>query len=104
MPANWAGISRTGATHPGLRSGAAHEVSELEGEHAGEQVHADGVAGPVAHRGERHHVAVFELTEGELGVGLGTVAGHDLGDGPVRAVGDQHPFAEDLGFQRSGRA
>ena len=42
---------------------------------------------------------VFELAEGELGLGLGAVAGHDLGDRPVVAVGDQDTFAEDLGFQ-----
>jgi hypothetical protein len=37
------------------------------------------------HRGERHHVGVFELAEPELGVGLGAVGGHDLGDRPVWA-------------------
>jgi len=69
----------------GLARDAAHQVGELEGEHAGEQVHADVVVGPVVHRGERHHAPVFELPEGELGVGLGAVAGHDLGDRPVIA-------------------
>jgi hypothetical protein len=41
-------------------------------------------------------VRVFELTEPELGAGLRAVAGHDLGEGPVLAVGDQNAPAEDL--------
>lgn len=39
------------------------------------------------------------MAEAELGVGLGPVAGYDLGQGPVVAVGDQDLFAEDLGFE-----
>ena len=46
-------------------------------------------------------MGVFELAEGELGFGLGAVAGHYLGDGPVLVVGDQDTLAEDLGFQVS---
>jgi hypothetical protein len=40
------------------------------------------------------------LTEAELGVGLGAVAGDYLGDRPGLTVGEQDPFAEDFGFQR----
>jgi hypothetical protein len=36
------------------------------------------------------------LAEPEFGVGSGAVAGHDLGDEPVLAVGDQHALAKDL--------
>src|SRR5258708_2487911 len=36
----------------------------------------------------------------ENGLGLGPVAGHDLGDGPVVVAGDQDVLAEDLLFQR----
>src|SRR6266542_3952740 len=42
---------------------------------------------------------VFELAEAELGLGLGPVAGHDLADGPVVAVSDEEPLAEDAVFQ-----
>ena len=62
-------------------------------------VHADFLLGPVEHRGERHDVAVFELAEAGFGVGLGAVGGDHLGHGPVVAVGEQDPLAEDLGFQ-----
>ncbi len=78
---------------------AAHEVGDLQGEYAGEGVDADVVVGPVAHRGKGHHVRVFELAEAELGLGLGTVGGHHLGQGPVLVGGDQDAFAEHLGFQ-----
>src|ERR1039457_3972251 len=75
MPASWLGRSRTD------RGGA------------------DVVLGPVEHRGERDDAGVFELPEGELGFGLGPVAGDDLGGGPVIMVGDQHVLAEELFFQ-----
>ena len=39
-------------------------------------------------------MGVFELAEGELGLGLGAVAGHHLGDRPVLAVGDQDTFTK----------
>ncbi len=52
---------------PGAFGLAAHEVGELQGEHAGEGVHADVVLGPAEHRGERHDVRVFELAEAGLG-------------------------------------
>src|ERR1019366_2607543 len=71
---------------------AAHQVGDLQGEDAGEGVYADVVIGPVVHGRERDGVGVFELAEAGLGV--------DVGDGPVLAVGDEDPFAEDLGFQR----
>lgn len=58
------------------------------------------VLDPVVHGRQRHHVAVFELAEGELGFGLGAVAGHDFGHGPGVVVGDQDVFAEQLFFQR----
>src|SRR6516225_3905607 len=47
---------------------------------------------------------VFELAEGELGVGLGPVGGDHVGDGPVVVAGDQDAFAEDLGFQLAAGA
>jgi hypothetical protein len=49
--------------HPqsGAGGAQAHEVGDLEGEDAGEHVHADAVAGPVVHRGERDDVRVFHL-------------------------------------------
>ena len=78
-------------------------MRDLQGQDAGEDVHVDVVLGPVEHRGERHHVRVFHLAEGELGFGLGPVAGDDLGGGPVVVVGDQHVLAEDLLFQRGPR-
>ena len=49
---------------------------------------------------ERDDVRVLELAEPELGLGLGAVAGDDLGDGPVVVAGDQDVLAEDLLFQR----
>jgi hypothetical protein len=49
--------------------------------------------------GEGDRVGVFELAEGELGLGLGAVSGHYLGGGPGLPVGDQDAFAEDFGFQ-----
>jgi hypothetical protein len=58
----------------------------------------------VEHRGERHGAGVFELAEGELGLGLGPVAGDDLGGGPVVVVGDQDVLAEDLFFRGGARA
>src|SRR6266568_8418403 len=78
-------------------------MRDLQGQDAGEGVHADVVFGPVVHWGERHHVGVFHLAEGELGVGLGPVAGDDFGGGPVVVVGDQHVFAEDFLFQGGAR-
>ena len=42
---------------------------------------------------------VFELAEAGFGVGLGAVGGDHLTGGPVVAVGEQDPLAEDLGFQ-----
>jgi hypothetical protein len=69
-------------------------VGGLEGENAGEGVDADVVLGAVAHRGERHHAWVLQLAEGELGLGLGPVAGDHLGGRPVVVIGDQHVLAE----------
>ena len=90
----------------GLGGGAAHEVGDLQGQDAGEDVDADVVLGPVVHRGEGHHVRVFHLAEGELGFGLGPVPGDDLGYGPVVVAGDQDVLAEDFLFQAGagGRA
>jgi len=51
------------------------------------------------HRAEGDQVGVFELSEAELGLGLGAVGSDHLGDRPVVPVGDQDAFAEDLGFQ-----
>ena len=78
---------------------AAHQVGDLQGEHAGEGVHADVVLGPVVHRGEGDHVRVFKLAEAGLGLGLGPVTGDRLGYGPVVMVGDQHVLAEQFLFQ-----
>ncbi len=89
-----------GQVQPGAPGLQAREVCKLEGEDAGEDVDADVVLGPVEHRGERRHVRVFELAEGELGFGLGPVAGDHLGGGPVVVAGDQDVLAEDFFFQR----
>ena len=43
---------------------------------------------------------VFELPEGELGLGLGPVPGHHFSNRPVVVIGDQHVLAEDLILQR----
>jgi hypothetical protein len=42
---------------------------------------------------------VLHLSEGELGLGLGPVAGDHLRHRPVAMAGDQHVLAEDLLFQ-----
>jgi len=55
------------------------------------------------HRGEGDEVAVFELPEAGFNVGLGAVGGHDLGEGPLVAVGEQDPFAEVLVLQLAQR-
>lgn len=83
----------------GARGVAAHQVSDGQGEHAVEDVHPDFLVGPVEHRGEADHLGVFELAESLLGVVLGAVGGHDLGDGPALAVGDEQAFTEQLGLQ-----
>ena len=75
----------------------AHQVRDLQGEHAGEGVHPDVVLGPVEHRREGDDVGVFHLPEGAFGFGLGSVAGDHVDDRPVVVVGDDHVFAEDLG-------
>ena len=77
----------------------AHQVRDLQGEHAGEGVHPDVVLGPVEHRREGDDVGGFHLPEGAFGFGLGSVAGDHVDDRPVVVVGDDHVFAEDLGFQ-----
>ncbi len=46
---------------------------------------------------------VFHLPEGEFGLGLGPVAGDDLGGGPVVVVGDQDVLAEEFFFQGGPR-
>jgi hypothetical protein len=74
-------------------------VSDGECEHAVEDVDSDLAVGPVEHRGEPDDVRIFELPEAAFDLGLGAVAGHDVGEGPVVAVGDQDPFAEDLLLQ-----
>jgi hypothetical protein len=89
-----------GHPQPGAGSAKAHQVSDLQGQDAGEDVNADVVLGPVMHRGERHDMGVFHLPEGELGLGLGPVPGHDPRDGPVVMIGDQDVLAEDLLFER----
>src|SRR5712691_952570 len=109
-PAPLAGVEQDGladsgqlgeqGAHRQVQSGpgcaAAHEVGELQGEHAGEDVDADVVLGPVEHRAEGGGAGVFHLPEGGLGLGLGPVGGDDLGGGPVVVVGDQDVLAEDL--------
>ena len=88
--------------HPqsGAGGAKAHEVGDLEGQDAGEDVDADVVLGPVMHGRERHDAGVFHLAEGELGFGLGPVPGHDPGHGPVVVIGDQDVLAEEFFFQR----
>ena len=80
---------------------AAHEVGDLEGEHAVEGVDFDLVVGPVKHRRERDDVGVFELAEGGFDVGLGPVGGDDVGGCPVVTVGEQDALAEDLVLELS---
>ena len=91
-----------GEVESGVGGLAAHQVGDGQGEHAVEDVHPDLLLGPVEHRGERDHVAVFELAEAGFGVGLGAVGGDHLGYGPVVAVGEQDPFAEDLRLPAPG--
>jgi hypothetical protein len=88
--------------HPqsGVSGAKAHEVGALEGQDAGEDVNADVVLGPVMHGRERHDAGVFHLPEGELGLGLGPVPGHDLGHGPAVVADDQDVLAEEFFFQR----
>src|SRR5258708_17052492 len=88
-----------GQVQSGLGGAAAHEVGELEGEHAGEDVDADVVLGPVEHRAEGGDAGVFHLPEGGLGLGLGPVGGDDLGGRPVVVVCDHDLLADDLFFQ-----
>ena len=77
----------------------AHEVGDLQGEDAGEDVDADVVLGPVEHGAEGDNARVLELAESELGLGLGPVAGDDLGGWPVVMIGDEHVLAEQLLFE-----
>ncbi len=42
---------------------------------------------------------VFELAEGELGLGLGLVGGDDPGGRPVAVIGDQHVLAGQFFFE-----
>ena len=66
---------------PGAARPEPHQVGDLQGEHAREDVDADVVVGPVGHRGEGHHMRVLHLPEGELGLGLGPVAATTSGTG-----------------------
>ena len=99
----FAGQSAGRQVQSGLGGAAAHEVGELEGEHAGEDVDDDVVLGPVEHRAEGGGAGVFHLPEGGLGLGLGPVGGDDLGGGPVVVVCDEDVLAEDLFFQGGGQ-
>jgi len=84
---------------PGLGGFAAHEVGDLQGQDAGEDVGADVVLSPVVHGREGDHVRVLELADGEFGLGLGAVGGDDLGGRPVVVIGDEHVLAEEFPFQ-----
>src|SRR5208283_4954884 len=88
-----------GQVQSGAGCAAAHEVGELEGEYAGEDVDADVVLGPVEHGAEGGGAGVFHLPEGGLSLRLGPVGGDDLGGGPAVVVCDEDVFAEDLFFQ-----
>jgi len=79
----FAGQSAGRQVQSGPGGAAAHEVGELEGEHAGDDVDDDVVLGPVEHRAEGGGAGVFHLPEGGFGLGLGPVGGDDLGGGPV---------------------
>jgi hypothetical protein len=57
---------------------AAHQVGHDQGQHAGEEVDADLVAGEVADRCEGHHVRVFGLAERGFELFLGAVGVDDL--------------------------
>jgi hypothetical protein len=106
---------------PGQRWGAGVEVEQaLGGVGVGEQALGAGpatfagesstVSWQVAYahreasmRGVAAHDVVFELAEDGLDLALGAVGVDDVDDRPVVAVGDQDPFAEDLG-SRAGWA
>src|SRR5258708_16099738 len=55
-----------GQVQSGLGGAAAHAVGELEGEHAGEDVDADVVLGPVDHRAEGADARAFHLPQRAL--------------------------------------
>jgi hypothetical protein len=83
-----------GKVQPGAAGPEPHQVGDLQGQHAGEDVDPDVVLGPVEHRAEGDGAGVFHLPEGELGFGLGPVPGDHLGGGPVVVAGDQDVLAE----------
>ena len=87
-----------GEVQAGVFYVAAHEVGDLQGEDAGEGVHADIVFGPVVHGRERNDMGVFELPEAVLRIGLGPVGGDDVGDRPVVVGGDQVYVAFAIGL------
>src|SRR5258708_15044554 len=59
-----------GQVQSGLGGAAAHDVVELEAEHAGEDVDGDVVLGPVEQRAEGGDAAGWPLPEGGRGIGL----------------------------------
>ena len=73
-------------------------MGDRQCEDAVEDVDADFGVGPVVHRAEGDDVGVFHLPETRFDLGLGAVGRDDIGDGPVVAVGEQDPFAEQFGF------
>ena len=90
-----------GQVQAGVVGLAAHEVGDGEGEDAVEDVDADLLVGPVVHRAENDTTwGSLSLPEAGFDLGLGAVGGHDVGDGPGVAVGEQDPFAEQAFFQR----
>src|SRR6266536_3596613 len=84
---------------PRLVGMAAQQVRDRQGQHAVEDVDADLLVGPVVHGAKRHHLGVLELAEPGFDLGLGAVGGHHLGGGPLVAVGEQDPLAEDAALQ-----
>ena len=99
MPASSPSSSRPDIRSPARAARRRMRWAALEGQDAGEDVDADVVLGPVVHGREGHDVRVLHLAEGELGLGLGPVPGHDLGNRPVVVAGDQHVLAENLLFE-----
>src|SRR5512147_1588901 len=97
MPASWASSSRTDRCRPAR---SACRRSRWAICRASTQVNTwTRMLCSLQWNIERHDVAVLELAEGELGLGLGPVAGYHLGDRPVVVVADQDVLAEQLVLQ-----
>src|SRR6266516_4197882 len=88
-----------GQVQPRLLGMATQQVRDRQGQHTVEDVDADLLVGPVVHGAKRHHLGVLELAEPGFDLGLGAGGGHYLGGGPLVAVGEHDPLAEDPALQ-----